>query len=177
MSNQKVKVETDVWKLSNGSFYEGEYTGEDRKAVKICKAEFEYKIHYLEEVGYLKHMQEIRKKSKKDLKNFKPNKKGGKKLDYIDDFTDYTKFLPKLYFPNFSVWNIVFSPKLWGLLFLALLGSCYYAFSLPIDLSQYEDPDNVLSPEERREICNEIYNMPSERGYLIGCLAKIYQDN
>ena len=111
------------------------------------------------------------------MKNFKPNKKGGKKLDYIDDFTDYTKFLPKFYFPNFSVWSIIFSPKLLGLLFLALLGSCYYLFSLPTDLSQYDDPDNVLSPEERREICYKVYDMPSERASLIACTAKIYLDN
>ena len=39
------------------------------------------------------------------------------------------------------------------------------------------DINDVLSPEERREICYEVYNMPSERASLLTCLAKTYVDN
>ena len=39
------------------------------------------------------------------------------------------------------------------------------------------DPSEFLTPDERREICYEVYEDSTQRGFLLACLAKTYSDN
>ena len=56
-------------------------------------------------------------------------------------------------------------------------GSCWYAFNDISNLPTTDiDPAKVLYPQERKEICYELYNTPEERGALIACVARVNSD-
>ena len=158
MSNWKVKVETDVWKLSDGSFYEGEYLGEDKRAVKVCKAGFKYQVSYLEKIGYLKFKKRL---DKNFLNSAEISNYGYKKKSNAEDITDYSGFFPRLI----------------GLILLLLIGMCISTVGGNSPSREPYDPREFLTPDERRETCYELYEDSTQRASLLACLAKTYSDN
>ena len=64
----------------------------------------------------------------------------------------------------------------WSILFI-FFGSCWYAFNDLSNNSPTIDPAKVLSPQERKDICYELYNTPEERAALIACIARVNSDS
>lgn len=78
-----IKVENDIWKLSDGSLYEGDVSGISGQASKIAKKGHEYKVEYLEFHGWgAKKVEEAPKK--KAVKKSEVEDKAVKSADIED---------------------------------------------------------------------------------------------
>lgn len=64
----------------------------------------------------------------------------------------------------------------WSVLFI-IFGSCWYAFNDISNNSPTIDPAKVLSPQERKDICYELYDTPEERAALLTCIARVNSDS
>jgi hypothetical protein len=64
----------------------------------------------------------------------------------------------------------------WSILFI-IFGSCWLAVNDISNNSPTIDPAKVLSPQERKDICYELYNTPEERAALLACIARVNSDS
>lgn len=77
-----IKVENDIWKLADGSLYEGDVSGVSGQASKIAKKGHEYKVEYLEFHGWGVKKEEAPKK--KSVKKSEIEDKAVKPSDVED---------------------------------------------------------------------------------------------
>lgn len=65
---------------------------------------------------------------------------------------------------------------MWSIFFI-IFGSCWWAFNDISNNSPNIDPAKVLSPQERKDICYELYDTPEERAALLTCIARVNSDS